>query len=62
MGCDVTASDSIKLKNNQANEYSGERIGCSPCRQEVEGSNLTGGTCPNNFSNPTDQDIPPSEL
>ena len=25
--------------------------------QEVDGSTPTGGTCPNNFSDPTDQDI-----
>ena len=32
-------------------------IGCSPCTQEVEGSTPTGGTCPNDFSNPIDRDI-----
>ena len=32
-------------------------IGCSPCTQEVEGSTPTGGTCPNDFSDPIDQDI-----
>ena len=30
---------------------------CSPCTQEVEGSTPTGGTCPNDFSDPIDQDI-----
>ena len=32
-------------------------IGCSPCTQEVEGSTPTGGICPNDFSDPVDQDI-----
>ena len=32
-------------------------IGCSPCTQGVEGSTATGGTCPNDFSDPIDQDI-----
>ena len=32
-------------------------IGCSPCTQGVEGSTPTGGTCPNDFSDPIDQDI-----
>ena len=32
-------------------------IGCSPSTQEVEGSTPTGGTCPNDFSDPVDQDI-----
>ena len=32
-------------------------LGCSPCTQEVEGSTPTGGTCPNDFSDPIDQDI-----
>ena len=31
-------------------------IGCSPCTKEVEGSTPTGGTCPNDFSDPIDQD------
>ena len=32
-------------------------VGCSPCTHEVEGSTPTGGTCPNDFSDPIDQDI-----
>ena len=32
-------------------------MGCSPFTQEVEGSTPTGGTCPNDFSDPVDQDI-----
>ena len=32
-------------------------VGCSPCMQEVKGSTPTGGTCPNDFSDPIDQDI-----
>ena len=32
-------------------------IRCSPCTQGVEASTPTGGTCPNNFSDPKDQDI-----
>ena len=32
-------------------------IGCLPCTQEVEGSTPTGGTSPNDFSDPIDQDI-----
>ena len=31
--------------------------GCSPCTQEVEGLTPTRGTCPNDFSDPIDQDI-----
>ena len=30
---------------------------CSPCMQGVEGSTPYGGTCPNDFSDPIDQDI-----
>ena len=36
---------------------SGQWTGCSPCMLEVEGSTPTGGTCPNDFSDSTDQDI-----
>ena len=36
---------------------SGEWIRCSPCKQGVEGSTPTGGTCLNDFSDPIDQDI-----
>ena len=32
-------------------------IGCSLCKHEVGGSTPTGGTCPNDFSDPIDQDI-----
>ena len=32
-------------------------MGCSPFTQEVEGSTPTGGACPNDFSDPIDQDI-----
>ena len=32
-------------------------IGCSPCTQEAEGSSPTEGTCPNDFSDPVDQEI-----
>ena len=32
-------------------------IGCSPLIQGVEGSTSTGGTCPNDFSDPIDQVI-----
>ena len=36
---------------------SGLWIGCSPFTQEVVGSTPTGGTCPNDSSDPIDQDI-----
>ena len=32
-------------------------LGCLPFMQEVKGSTPTGGTCHNDFFNPTDQDI-----
>ena len=38
-------------------EHLAQRIGCSPFMQEVQGSTPTGGTCPNNFFDPIDQDI-----
>ena len=38
-------------------EHLAKRIGCLPFTQEVEGSTLTDSTCPNDFSDPIDQEI-----